>query len=173
MNLSIIKKILFLYTVIFSFVCFGENLTSIKSIANFAEYKMIICNRLKCASVFPRSTKNLNSSFSIPFVSIKQNLKEFVKDIPFAPKRALKVSTQTGVFFIWRNESGVVCAPDPSNPEAVVAWKLKILLDKKNNKNVNLSNLALKIDKDGNFEMKQQRDLPKGTTTCLKDSKQI
>jgi len=121
---------------------------------------MIISNNLKCASIAPQSIKKFSSSFNIPFVSIKQNLKEFVKDIPFIPVDALKISTQVGVFFIWRNESGVVYAPDPSNPEAVIAWKLKILLDKKNNKNVKLNNLDLKVDKDGNIEMDQRVDLP-------------
>jgi len=167
------KKILLAYLIAFVGVGFASDLISIKSIANLAGYKTIICNRAKCASVSPNSTKQLSSSFAVPFVSIKRNLKEFVKDIPFAPENALKLSTKAGAFCIWKNESGVVCAPDPSNVEIVAAWRLKILLDKKNNKNVNLKDLALEIDQDGNFEMRQQLDLRKGTTPCLKDLKQI
>lgn len=164
------KKILFLYSVIFAFTCLAKDLTSIKSIVNLAGSKMIICSKLKCASICPNSTKEFSSSFIIPYISIKRHLKEFVRDIPFVPSNALKLSFHSGAFCIWRNESGVVYAPDPSNPEAVIAWKLKILLDKKNNKNVNLSNLALEIDKNGNLAMKQRLDSSK-RTKCVKDLK--
>lgn len=158
MNLSIFKKLSFVFLLIYSYTSFSNDSVSIKSVKNLSNYKMIISSKLKCASIEPHTEKNFSSSFYIPFISIKHNLKEYVKDIPFVPLEALKL----GSFYLWRNESGVVCAPDPSNPEAILAWKLKILLDKKNKKNVKLDNMVLNIDKDGNFEMNQQKDLLKG-----------
>jgi len=161
MNFSMLKNLLFLSLLMMSLEISSASISAIRSIVNLANCRTIICNKSKCDSVSPQATKQLGKAFVIPFVSIKKNLKEFVKDIPFAPANALRVSTKTGNFFIWKNESGIVCAPDPKNAEAVMVWKLKILLD---SKNINLSNLALEIDKDGNFEVKQQLNLPKGTS---------
>lgn len=172
MNLIIIKKLVLVCLVAINLTLCAAGI-NIKSIYNFAGYKAIICNRLGCTSISPHSKKMLHSSFGIPFISIKRNLKQFVKDIPFVPSNALKITVQKGVFYIWRNESGVVCAPDPKNPEALAMWKLKILLDKKMSKNTHSSALALEIYNDGNLEVKQHPDLPKGKATCLKDINQI
>ncbi len=128
----------------------------INAIKNLAAYKILVCNKNKCTEIAAQTSKKLQEAFVVPFYSVKKYLKEFVKDTPFIAPNAIKISTNKGIFYIWRNESGIICAPDPKNPEAVMAWETKTLLAKnKNNQRVDISSLVLQINENGAFDIKQ------------------
>lgn len=164
MKLSIIKNSIFLYFVLGTSLSYSFDSINIRTVANLAATKIVsLCDSSKkCASISPESIRRLPVTFSIPFISIKHHLKEFVRDIPFVPTEALKLSIASRSFYIWQNESGIVCAPDPSRPENRAGWKIKILVDGQSSSQVNMAHLMLEIDERGNVEIKQETAEHKG-----------
>ncbi|MBA3751458.1 hypothetical protein H0X06_01475 [Candidatus Dependentiae bacterium] len=59
-----------------------------------------------------RETLQFSQPLSIPFISIRNYLKEYTADRPYVPKQALKIDTGLGRFRVWASETGVMYAPD-------------------------------------------------------------
>lgn len=110
----------------------------------------------------PNSQKNysLLEKFKVPFVSIKEHMNEYVKNIPFAPEIALRIETIAGLFRIWESEAGILCAPDPKAFKiSSDDWKTNTLLKINNqgpNGKVSLAalRLLLLINKHGQISLK-------------------
>ncbi len=57
-----------------------------------------------------KNKKKLPSLLTIPFVTIKDNIQQFVlKDYTEIPRQAIIVCTRAGNFALWQNEGGICC----------------------------------------------------------------
>lgn len=127
----------------------------IQAAQNLTNAKSALCDNLYCEYVSAKNKKLINPGLAVPFVSIKQYMKEFVRNIPYAPKESLKIETALGIYRLWQSESGVICAPDPETTDSDL-WKSKILL--KNRKNLSSIRLLLLIDQEGQIKLKGYRN---------------
>lgn len=98
----------------------------------------------------------LKKPLVIPFVSIKYYLKQYIKDIPFVPGQAIKILTPKKQFYLWQNESGIICAPDPEIITSNDDWKAKSMFDPLKIKTTsNFFNLELLVDSKNKIKIKQ------------------
>lgn len=98
----------------------------------------------------PKSTK-VACQVKIPYESISDYLKEFTHNIPYAPKDAPLIKTKQGLFRIWQNDDGIICAPDPKDPNIDPdEWRTRILLS---HKEFSVLKLLFLIDKTGKINI--------------------
>ncbi|MBA2306606.1 hypothetical protein H0W26_00520 [Candidatus Dependentiae bacterium] len=62
--------------------------------------------------VLAQETTQFTKPLTVPFISIRNYLKEYTANRPYIPKEALSIDTTFGRFRLWASEQGVVCAPD-------------------------------------------------------------
>lgn len=106
-----------------------ENFQSrIAFIKNFSKFKAFIFNKNIHNAIGPSKKKVLlKNYFNIPFISIKNYIKKFIKDIPYAPSQAIKIQHNGNIFYLWQNELGIIIALDPENIESISNWKSEIV----------------------------------------------
>ncbi len=134
---NIAKKALSLVFVLSGFCCLQAvvqkkvaSKASINVIKNFTAYNVLLRYKSRVQTVCPEKGKSLEGNlFEIPYVSIKEYLNKYVKNEPFKPKNSLEVHANKNKFYIWENESGIVCAPDPGKLDNLDKWKTRSLFD--------------------------------------------
>lgn len=133
--------------------------STIEAIKNFAACQVFLCRTDVCQSIKPRSQKKLG--LDVPFISIREYMTQYVQGIPYVPKRALCVRSELGVHYLWQNEMGIICAPNPQDFENLPEWKSRILVATE--RNSALANLMMKclllIDEEGKPSIKKAKSL--------------
>lgn len=162
-----VKRFLFSFAIISVFFAY----TSVESTSkytplliqmarNLSNQKALVGAKSTHELVDPFSTISLEPGLKIPFISIKHYMKQYIKNIPYAPASALKVETHQGLFRIWESEAGVICAPDPKDFKVGLDWEastlLKVNSDGPDNKlSAAVLRLLLLINKQGEVSLKR------------------
>lgn len=124
----------------------------IQMIRNLAAYKIFVKDKKtdKKIEVAPKENVELSSGVKIPFISIKEYMKQFVKNTPYVPGNALNIGIpEQGLFFLWECELGIICAPNPKNINSMGEWKTRVLIEPKKSLPLSVLRLLLLIDKKG------------------------
>lgn len=125
----------------------------INNIKNLALYKVILARKEKEDAIQVDSNSSMQVSIKIPFISINKYMREFVKNIPFTPKKAIKLEIKNKSYFIWANESGIICAPDPKDFDNIAQWNTKTLFSVDKEIDINPLRFVMQIDKLGQISM--------------------
>lgn len=93
----------------FIILCTTETQPEITHVKNISEQRIII-EMLQRRLFEQRATEQLKKPIKIPFISAKEHWDDFVADRPYFPENALTVQTKLGLFAIWKDETGIMCA---------------------------------------------------------------
>lgn len=129
------------------FFNFYLNSNNIEIIKNLSKSDLYFIDKNSKFLIGPK--KMLTNSFNIPYVSIKNYISKFIKNTPYAPEGALRIEHEKNIFYLWKNELGVILVLDPNNPENLSKWKLNVIYLNKLKK----SNLVLLVDQENNIKL--------------------
>lgn len=133
---------------------------SIIAALNKARQKAVIKDVQQTIEVAPTNqASRLSDSVQVPFVSINNYMKQYVNNTPYTPVNALKIHTQLGLFRLWQNESGLICAPDVQKDKYNEEWSADLVLTNENKQHqLWMLKILLSIDENGKLSFKRLKN---------------
>lgn len=132
-----------------------------KSINNSGEEATLSSNKLK-KIILKEGTFHLNMGIEIPFSSIKENLAENTLGELYYPKNSLWLNTKAGVFALWKNETGILCAKKNLDGEMLDTFdnsnnyqRVQVLVEKYKASSASMMGLLLFIDSKGRISLQK------------------